>query len=120
VAGYPDEMREFVDANPGLRSRFPRTIFFPDYTDEELVRIFATLAEDGGYLCPPETLARVAEWFGVQPRNKGFGNGRLARNLFEDALGRHATRIVAVTDPSDEQLCTLAVDDIAPPAPVPT
>jgi hypothetical protein len=120
VAGYPDEMREFVDANPGLRSRFPRTIFFPDYSDEELVRIFTTLAEDGGYLCPPETLARVAEWFGVQPRTKGFGNGRLARNLFEDALGRHATRIVAVADPSDEQLCTLAVDDIAPPAPVPT
>ena len=49
VAGYPTEMAEFLDFNPGMRSRFPRTIFFPDYTDDELVSIFETIGAKGEY-----------------------------------------------------------------------
>ncbi len=117
AAGYPDEMGQFIDANPGLRSRFPRTIDFPDYTDDELLAIFSAQADDAGYKCPPDTLAKVRVWFEAQPRVKGFGNGRLARNLFEEAVGRQASRIVAAGPPSDDQLATLTVDDIPAPAP---
>lgn len=112
AAGYPDEMAEFVGSNPGLESRFPKTIHFPDYSSDELVAIFKSLCERNAYLLPEGTEAAVRQWFDAQPRTKGFGNGRLARNLFEASLGRQATRIVAMKDPSDEQLCGLAPEDI--------
>ncbi len=63
VAGYPDEMGDFINANPGLTSRFPRTIAFPDYSNGELLAIFSAQAEDGGYRLYPEVLARVRAWF---------------------------------------------------------
>ena len=57
--------------------------------------------------------AAAAAWFGSHVRNRGFGNGRLARNLFEAAVARHATRLVEIEDPTDEQLTTLEAVDIA-------
>ena len=116
AAGYPDEMEEFIDSNPGLRSRFPKTIHFPDYTDDELVQIFESLCTKSRYQCD-DGRARQAE--GVLrrpgPRDRGFGNGRLARNLFEDAVARQASRLVKLENPTDEQLLTLTVDDIPVP-----
>ena len=103
------------DANPGLRSRFPKTIEFPDYTTEELVGIFESIAEDAHYQLAEGGRAEVSAWLAAFPRGKGFGNGRLARNLFEDAVGRHATRVVTIEKPTDEQLCTLMPEDIAEP-----
>jgi Cdc6-like AAA superfamily ATPase len=116
AAGYPDEMAEFVDSNPGLRSRFPKTIAFPDYSDDELVAIFASMAATSAYTCPPEVEEHLRAWFAAQPRDKGFGNARLARNLFEAAVARQASRVVGVAQPTDEQLMALTVDDIGPPA----
>jgi Cdc6-like AAA superfamily ATPase len=115
VAGYPDEMDGFMDANPGLRSRFPKTIEFPDYTTDELVGIFDSIAEGAHYRVTDATRTRVHTWLGAFPRGKGFGNGRLARNLFEDAVARHATRVVTLTDPTDDQLVTLEESDIPEP-----
>ena len=60
AAGYPEEMAAFVDANPGLRSRFPKTIHFVDYTTEQLVAIFETLGRDQRYTCDPAAVAKVA------------------------------------------------------------
>ncbi|QXC62705.1 AAA family ATPase [Aquihabitans sp. G128] len=115
AAGYPDEMATFIAANPGLASRFPKTIFFPDYTDDELWSIFSTVGEKAGYRPDASAEAKVRAWFASVPRDKGFGNGRLARNLFEDAVARQAGRVVAITDPTDEQLTTLVAEDIAGP-----
>ncbi|MBX3286395.1 MAG: AAA family ATPase [Actinobacteria bacterium] len=115
AAGYPDEMADFIAANPGLASRFPKTIFFPDYSDDELWLIFSSIGEKAGYAPDAEAEAKVRAWFASVPRDKGFGNGRLARNLFEDAVARQASRVVAIDEPTDEQLTTLVAADIAEP-----
>jgi SpoVK/Ycf46/Vps4 family AAA+-type ATPase len=112
AAGYPDEMRIFVESNPGLRSRFPKTIHFPDYSDDELLEIFGRMCEDNHYRLTPTARRKVLAWFAAQSRDKGFGNGRLARNLFEAAVARHASRVVGVSDPSDRDLITLRPGDI--------
>jgi Cdc6-like AAA superfamily ATPase len=114
VAGYPDEMDAFVGANPGLKSRFPRTIFFPDYSDDELVAIFRGLCDEGNYVCDPDTERTVRAWLVAQPRSKGFGNGRLVRNVFEHAVARQASRVVELENPTDAQLVALVAADIPP------
>ena len=115
VAGYPAEMEEFLDFNPGMRSRFPRVIDFPDYTGPELVKIFESIAAKGEYELDDEAAARLLAWFEAVPRTKGFGNGRLARNLFEAAVAHQAGRLVAITNPTDEQLVTFVASDIPDP-----
>jgi SpoVK/Ycf46/Vps4 family AAA+-type ATPase len=117
AAGYPEEMVDFVNANPGLKSRFPKTIEFPDYSTDELIRIFESLGRDSTYTCDPSAAECLRARFDAEPRTKGFGNGRLARNIFEEAVGRQASRIVALENPTDEQLTTLVADDIAAPPP---
>ncbi len=112
VAGYPDEMHTFVESNPGLRSRLPKTIAFPDYTTEELVRIFESMCAKHSYHCHSGTREAVAAYFDSQPRDKGFGNGRLARNLFESAMAQQASRLVTVESPTNEQLMALDPSDI--------
>jgi hypothetical protein len=116
VAGYPAEMTQFLDDNPGLRSRFPKTISFPDYSTEELVGIFKQLGAKNSYNPDPDALTAVQAWLERCPRSKGFGNARVARNLFEDAQRRQAWRLRDVEHPTTEELCTLIGADI-PPAP---
>ena len=115
AAGYPEEMADFIGSNPGLRSRFPKTIFFPDYSDDELVAIFESMATRSGYRCTPGASRRAEEWFQAQPRDKGFGNARLARNLFEAAMARQASRLVDQKDPTDEDLMRLTAADVGGP-----
>lgn len=114
AAGYPEEMADFIDANPGLKSRFTRTVHFPDYTTDELIVIFVKLGDRHRYHLSDDALARVRELVDAEPRTRGFGNARFVRNLFETAVGHQAVRVVALSDPSDEQLTTLTADDIAP------
>jgi AAA lid domain/ATPase family associated with various cellular activities (AAA) len=117
LAGYPEEMAALVDANPGMRSRFSRTIHFPDYSDEELLAIFEAIGTEGRYQLDDGGRGAVLAWFASQPRDAGFGNGRLARNLFEAAVANQATRLVARERPSDEELTTLTAVDVPTPTP---
>ena len=110
AAGYPDEMATLIDTNPGLRSRFTRTIHFPDFTTEELVAIFESMSAANRYQLDEAAALKLAEIIDAEPRTRGFGNARFVRNLFEAAVSRQADRLAAVEQPTDEQLTTLTAD----------
>jgi Holliday junction resolvasome RuvABC ATP-dependent DNA helicase subunit len=95
VAGYGNEMDQFIASNPGLASRFPRTIDFPDYSTDELVSIFRDMCAEGEYQVSAEVLYSLRRHIADIPRNSTFGNARLVRNIFEAALVRQASRIIA-------------------------
>ncbi|MFD3945162.1 right-handed parallel beta-helix repeat-containing protein [Streptomyces sp. NPDC058579] len=112
VAGYADEMRGFLDSNPGLASRFSRSVSFEHYTDDELVRIVEVLADKAGYVCPPETLAALGEMFGAVPRDRTFGNGRFARQTLESMITRQAGRLSKLDIDDLAELSLLLPQDI--------
>jgi AAA+ superfamily predicted ATPase len=117
VAGYPEEMTTFIESNPGLRSRFPKTITFDDYTTEELLKILDSMAAKHHYELTPEARERFAEVIDAEPRDRGFGNARLARNLFEAAVAHQASRVVRENGDGEEgltdlELITITADDV--------
>lgn len=117
VAGYPDLMEQFLESNPGLRSRFAREITFPDYANDELVAIIRQHATDADYLIEPDADATLTQLFDRARRSTGFGNARHARTLFERATQRQAlrleTRIDVVGAPLDrDELRTLTKADL--------
>lgn len=113
VAGYPNEMQEFIDTNPGLQSRFARTLEFPDYTTDELVRIFDGMSGKQEYHLDDAARQQLVSVIEAEPRGRGFGNARFVRNVFEQAVSMQAVRLTDVADPSKEQLTTLLAADIA-------
>ncbi|MFT6764129.1 MAG: hypothetical protein ACJAXA_002794 [Candidatus Aldehydirespiratoraceae bacterium] len=114
AAGYPAEMQELIDSNPGLKSRFTRTIHFPDYDTKELIAIFELIAGSREYHLDEPGEAKLAEVIDAESRGRGFGNGRFVRNVFEAAVGHHALRLAETEELTDEQLTTLTGDDIRP------
>jgi hypothetical protein len=112
VAGYPEPMAEFVAANLGLASRFRTTINFADYSDDELIAIFARLAADSDFEPAPDCLVRLREILAATPRGTGFGNARFARNVLEGAIGRLAWRLRDVEEPTRDQLRLLLAKDL--------
>jgi len=112
ACGYPAEMAELIDANPGLASRFTRTIVFPDYTTDEIVAIFASMSGAKEYHLDTDGTALLRAIVDAEPRGRGFGNARLARNIFEEAVNRHALRLASVEAPTRDQLVTLTAADI--------
>jgi len=116
VAGYPVPMAELIDTNPGLASRFRTTIDFGDYSDAELVEIFVRMADGSDFEPTPAALDRFRELLALTPRGTGFGNARFARNVLEEAIGRHAWRLRDVEAPTRDQLRLLEPDDLAEPA----
>jgi hypothetical protein len=115
VAGYPDEMATFLDANPGLRSRFPKTIYFEDYSDGELAAIFAGMCDKARYRLTDDARAAVLAYVSARPRDRGFGNARLVRNLFEAAVAAQASRVIDMPEVTDEALVTLEAADVPAP-----
>ena len=115
VAGYPEEMREFVDSNPGLRSRFANFIEFEDYNAEELLLILERMVEDHAYTLSDTARSRAHQLFSdlVERKNASFSNARDVRNIFERALSSHANRLAQVSHPSKAELMALEAGDLA-------
>ena len=114
LAGYPVEMQTLLKSNPGLSSRFSRKLEFLDYTALELARIFGRMCDKNHYTLGPRTRAKaILGFYNLhQRRDRHFGNGRTARNLFEHAIRRMANRIAEIAELSVEQLTTLEPEDI--------
>src|SRR5919202_1354742 len=118
VAGYPRLMESFLLSNPGLRSRFAREIWFPDYSTDELEAIFTNILAQHEYALAPgaeTTLRRILG--GLRPGEES-GNARFARTLFEQALNRQALRLTRDEDRSVDALdradvTTLTAEDLA-------
>ena len=114
VAGYTDEMADFLAANPGLASRFSRTIEFENYTAAELAEILATMAENHEYALAPELVVAARSHFQTVRRSKDFGNARDARKLFEGMRKAQAQRLRQLRRvPSAEELQLIILDDFA-------
>ncbi|MFF4749202.1 right-handed parallel beta-helix repeat-containing protein [Streptomyces sp. NPDC002514] len=112
VAGYPDEMEHFIDSNPGLASRFSRTLLFEDYATPELVNIVEHHAERHQYRLTDSAREALTAYFEATPRGERFGNGRTARQTFQALTERQAYRVAEMTAPDETDLITLRPQDL--------
>ena len=113
VAGYTDLMEEFIDSNPGLRSRFNKNIFFKDYTGDELYKIFESMCKKQEYSPDTETAQYIQKYLDARAKahEENFANAREVRNYLERCIERQASRIVTIKEVSDNQLKTLTLAD---------
>jgi len=110
AAGYPNEMRHFISSNPGLTSRFTKTINFPAYQPAELVAILRGMAKSQKYELPENLDAKLTPWIENEMRRDDWGNARQMRTLLEQAREAQAMRIA--NDP-DADLTKIELEDIA-------
>lgn len=112
VAGYTEEMERFLTVNPGVASRFSRTITFGDYGPQELLRIVEQQAEEHEYRLGEGTGEALLAYFTELPKGPAFGNGRTARQTFESMVERHAGRVAQLAEPSTDELTLLFPADL--------
>ncbi len=117
VAGYTDQMHDFIDSNPGLKSRFTQTIHFDDYTPDELTQIFLNLSKARNYVIDDDMQGAIHRQFEqlYLRRDKNFGNARDARRIFEEAVEKQSQRLVSLmSDPGfkEEDMYKLTPADL--------
>ncbi len=114
VAGYPNEMKRFIESNPGLKSRFTRYINFPDYNEQELIDIFGLYLKKNEYTLSDDARAYMEKRLEeiLLKRDKFFGNARYMRNVFEKAVQCQANRLSRQVNVTAEQLTEINLSDI--------
>jgi Cdc6-like AAA superfamily ATPase len=114
VAGYAEEMHQFIDSNPGLSSRFSRYIEFPNYSAKDLVEIFSKICAKNEYSLGDGMADALEAHFEAQltGADRKFGNARYARNLFEKLLEHQSNRVAALPDPTETDISTLEKSDL--------
>ncbi|MFD8568226.1 right-handed parallel beta-helix repeat-containing protein [Streptomyces sp. NPDC057694] len=116
AAGYPADMNRFISSNPGLASRFTRTLLFADYTSQEVVSIVEHQAQRHRYELSEGARKALSTHIESIPRDAAFGNGRTARQLFQQMTERQALRMAELVDPGTAQLMVLEEADLPVPS----
>ena len=113
VAGYPELMEKFISSNPGLRSRFSKKIFFPDYNPDELLDILQHMIKKQAFTISEEALDYAYDLLEKKynDRDSDFANAREVRNMFEAAVVSQADRLFGKENLTDEELCRLEAAD---------
>lgn len=114
VAGYKDRMDQFINANPGLASRFNHYFHFSDYDQKELMSIFTLLCQENEYELQKEARKRICTYLNevCKKQIKDFGNGRFVRNLFEKIITCQAERVIALKDIDETALIQISLSDV--------
>ncbi|MBI5517039.1 MAG: AAA family ATPase [Deltaproteobacteria bacterium] len=115
IAGYTREMDRFLQSNPGVRSRFGRSFYFPHFKPGELLQILRRFCDEHGYTMDRDAEGEFRSLFedSYARRDPAFGNARFVRNLFERTLERQATRVVGrLAQATDAELGALTAQDL--------
>lgn len=114
LAGYTNEIKDFIESNPGLQSRFNRYIQFDDYTADELIEIFKLSLRKSQYKIKRNALSTLQTYIdnALFVKDKHFGNGRFVRNLFEKVIQNQANRLAKKESINNEDLSIITVEDI--------
>lgn len=113
VAGYTDLMEDFINSNPGLRSRFNKYLNFEDYSADEMFAIFKLQCEKSFYILDSDAEAELKEYFEAVCEEAGeFGNARGVRNTFEKILVEQANRIAELPTVLRDDLMKITLSDV--------
>lgn len=112
VAGYSEDMDEFIKSNKGLKSRFQTFIEFEDYSSAELIQIFKLIASQADVKCPQDVEDEILRYIEFTQPTGDDGNGRFARNLFEKMFQNMTTRAMATGSMANAELTTFAIADV--------
>lgn len=117
VAGYTEPMRNFVESNPGLRSRFNRYFYFEHFTPTELLQIFESFCNKSDFILSDEAKEKLTDTFELlySSKDESFGNARVVRNLFEKCIQNQVNRIVKLKKIGNKTLKELNEEDIPEP-----
>jgi SpoVK/Ycf46/Vps4 family AAA+-type ATPase len=114
ISGYKDEMKEFLNLNPGLKSCFPNVFNFEDYNARQLIDIADSISEKSGYKLDEGAWQLLLELFTklFNERNSNFGNARTVKNILYKAIGNQEERILKLNEPDDNDLATITYEDV--------
>jgi stage V sporulation protein K len=117
LAGYTMEIDDFLLTNPGLPSRFPIRMTFPDYTVDQLIQIAEVMAKERDYTLLPQTLFKLRELLVQEKANSpySFSNARFVRNVLERSIRHQAVRLLSQYpsgSPGRQELMALYPEDV--------